>query len=189
MQLYLITHAHTEQNPSVAADAWRLSARGVEQAARLAEAPFWHHVDRVVVSAEPKTWLTVADVVAQRGLPVWIDSRFDELRRTDWIEDYAAQVAKVFAHAAEKVMGWEAADHVRQRVNTGLADLQVRFAGETLALVGHGLCLSLLRADLLGLAQVDFSAWQRLAFGSHALASLKPRGMLEDFSFSEERIR
>jgi broad specificity phosphatase PhoE len=189
MRVYLITHAHTEQIAGVAADAWRLSMRGIEQAARLAESPFWQQVNRIVVSAEPKSWLTVAKVAAERNLPVWIDSRFDELRRTGWIDDYAAQVARVFAQPTTQVMGWEAAESVRRRVQAGLADLQVRFAGETLALVGHGLSLSVLRADLLGLAQADFSAWQRLAFGSYALISLTPPTVIEDFRFSDERMR
>lgn len=189
MRIYLITHAHTEQNRDVAADTWRLSASGIEQAARLAEAPFWDEIDRVVISAEPKTWLTIADVVALRILPVWIDSRFDELRRSGWTEEYATHVASVFAHPTTEVKEWEAADSVRKRVNAGLADLQRRFGGETLALVGHGLCLSILRAELLGVAHVDFSSWQRLAFGSYALISLAPPAVIEDFPFGEGRLR
>lgn len=189
MRIYLITHAHTEQNRDVAPDAWRLSASGIAQAARLAEAPFWNDIDRVVISAEPKTWLTVAKAVAQRKLPVWIDSRFDELRRSGWTKDYAAHVANVFAYPTTEVMGWEAANSVKKRVSDGLADLQRRFAGEMLALVGHGLCLSLWRAELLGLAHVDFSSWQRLAFGSYALISLEPPAVIEDFPFGEGRLR
>jgi broad specificity phosphatase PhoE len=189
MRIYLITHAHTEQVPGVAADEWRLSDRGVEQAAALASAPFWAQVDRVIVSAEPKTLLTVAEVVEQRNIPVWVDTRFDELRRTGWIEEYAAQVAQVFAHPAHSVSGWEPADSVQARVQSGLADLKQRFAGETLALVGHGLCLSLLRARLVGLPTADLSHWRRLAFGSYACISLDPPAMLEDFAPSADVAR
>jgi broad specificity phosphatase PhoE len=189
MRIYLITHAHTEQIHSVAADAWRLSARGNEQAAALADAPFWAQVDRIVVSAEPKTLLTVAGVVERRKIPVWVDSRFDELRRTDWIEDYGAQVAQVFAHPEHSISGWEPANSVQLRVRSGLADLKLRFAGETLALVGHGICLSLLRAWLLGLPTADLSHWQRLAFGSYAYVCLDPPAVLEDFVQSADVTR
>jgi broad specificity phosphatase PhoE len=189
MRVYLITHAHTEQLPGVASDAWRLSARGHEETARLAEAPFWEQVDRVVISAEPKTWLTVAAVVEERKLPVWIDSRFDELRRSGWIDNYGEQVAKVFAQPDTQVMGWEAARNVQKRALAGLDNLRVRFAGETLALVGHGLCLSLLRAELLGQSHVDFSAWQRLAFGTYAYVCLDPPGIIKDFQFSDGQNR
>lgn len=185
MKIYLITHAHTEQMPEVAVDGWRLSARGEEQARKLAAAPFWANVDRVVVSSEPKALATVADVVNARRLSVWIDSRFDELRRSGWCENYGEQVAAVFAEPSRSVNGWEAAEAVRARVRTGLADLQSRFAGETLALVGHGLCLSLLRAAILGQATVDFSAWQRLIFGTYGSISLDPPRLLEDFAVSD----
>jgi broad specificity phosphatase PhoE len=189
MRIYLITHAHTEQLPGVAADAWRLSARGSEQASTLASAPFWDEVERVVVSSEPKTLLTVAEVVRQRNLPVWIDSRFDELRRSGWTENYATQVAAVFAEPSRSIAGWEAVGSVRQRALSGLADLQVRFAGETLALVGHGLCLSILRAEVLGLTNVDFAAWQRLAFASYASIILNPPTLVEDFPISANAER
>jgi broad specificity phosphatase PhoE len=189
MRVYLITHAHTEQIPGVAADAWRLSTRGNEQAAALAAAPFWTHVDRVVVSAEPKTWWTIAEIVEMRQLPVWVDSRFDELRRTEWIEDYAGQVAEVFAHPTRSVAGWEAADAALKRLEKGIADLQHRFARETLALVGHGLTFSLLRAKLLGLSHADHSAWQRLSFGSYAYICLNPQAILEDFAQSADKVR
>ncbi|MCC6456484.1 MAG: histidine phosphatase family protein [Caldilineaceae bacterium] len=189
MRIYLITHAHTEQVPHVAADVWRLSDRGNEQAAALAGAPFWAQVDRVVVSAEPKTLLTVAGVVERRKIPVWVDSRFDELRRSGWIEDYAAQVEQVFAQPERSISGWEAAASVRMRVQSGLADLKRRFAGERMALVGHGICLSLLRAGLLGLPTADLSHWRRLAFGSYAYVCLDPPAILQDFAQSADVTR
>lgn len=189
MRMFLITHAHTEQVADVAADAWRLSSRGGEQAASLAGASFWDVVDRVVVSAEPKTFLTVAGVVAERNLPVWIDSRFDELRRAGWIDDYAAQVEKVFTYPMQSVAGWESADAVRTRLQLGLADLQRRFVGETVALVGHGICLSLLRSRLLGLPTVNFLDWQQLSFGSYAYVNLDPPAVLEDFPMSSVAVR
>ena len=189
MRIYLVTHAHTEQMPDVAVDAWRLSARGQEQAAKLATEPFWDEVDRVVVSSEPKTWATVSDVVHKRPMPVWIDSRFDELRRSGWTENYAAQVAAVFAEPLRSAGGWESVDNVRRRVWDGLDDLQRRFAGERLVLVGHGLCLSILRAEILGQTQVDFTAWQRLVFGAHAAVLIDPPTMLKDFDVSVQPQR
>ena len=189
MRIYLITHAHTEQVPHVAIDAWQLSARGIQQATELAKASFWAEIDRVVMSSEPKTWLTVAHIVQARKLPVWIDCRFDELRRSGWFEDYAAQVAKVFAQPTQSVSGWEPASSAQQRAQQGLADLQRRFPGETLALVGHGISLSLVRAGLLGLAQVDHEVWQRLSFGTYAVASLAPPAIIQDFAQSKNTVR
>ena len=44
----------------------------------------------------------------------------------------------------------------------------------TLALVGHGLVLSLYRAHLLGLPQVRFVDWQQLSFAAVAQVTLLP---------------
>jgi broad specificity phosphatase PhoE len=184
MRLFLITHAHTEQLQDVALDIWTLSARGIEQAKGLAEASFWPEVDRVVLSSEQKTWLTVQGVVTERKLPVWIDCRFDELRRGGWVEDYASQVAAAFAEPSMSVGGWECVENVQRRVRAGIIDLQRRFDGETLVLVGHGLCLSILRAMILRQVKVDFAAWQHLSFASWACAGGDPLQLLSDFTLS-----
>lgn len=189
MRIYLITHAHTEQAPDVAIDHWMLSMKGIDQTRELAKQSFWGDVDRVVISSEAKTYLTIAEVARARSLPIWVDSRFDELRRSGWIEDYSRQVCAVFAEPSRSVGNWESVDHVRQRAVSGLAALQARCSGQTLALVGHGLCLSILRAEALGLGQVDFSAWQRLSFGSFASITLNPLALLSDFSYSESSVR
>ena len=63
------------------------------------------------------------------------------------------------------------------------------FPGETLALVGHGISLSLVRAGLLGLAQVDHEVWQRLSFGTYAVASLAPPAIIQDFAQSKNTVR
>lgn len=189
MKIYLITHAHTEQVQGAASDVWSLSPRGHGQAAELANAPWWNEVKRIIVSSEAKTLLTVLGVVGRRQLPVWVDSRFDELRRSGWTEDYATQVAVVFAQPDQSINGWESAESVRHRAIAGLKDLQRRFAGETLALVGHGLCLSILLAAMLGQSRVDFEAWQRLSFGSYAVLQVNPLLLLSDFGRSSQPVR
>jgi broad specificity phosphatase PhoE len=189
MKIYMITHAHTEQVRDVAVDSWTLSQRGAEQASKLAVAPFWASVTQIVVSAEQKTYLTVAEIGKLHSLPIWVDSRFDELRRAGWTENYAEQVKAVFADPTRSVAGWETAESVRQRALSGLADLQKRFEGETLALVGHGLCLSILRAFAMHSPLVDFHAWQRMAFGSYASISLNPLTLMSDFAISDHAVR
>jgi broad specificity phosphatase PhoE len=189
MIIYLITHAHTEQVPEVVTDAWQLSARGEQQAEELAHAPFWRDVHRIVLSSETKTWLTVARVVESHRLPVWVDSRLDELRRTGWSDDYARQVARSFAEPDIAHSGWESVRSVRERAVAALDDLERRFAGEALAIVGHGICLSVVRSAMLGQELVEFSAWQRLAFASMAKIELQPPSLLIDFPRSAESVR
>ncbi len=169
MRLFLITHAHTQIQPAQAATQWTLSAIGQAQAERLATLPLWHTVDQIVLSSEPKTRLTVEAVLAQHNLPVRVDARFDELQRPGWIEDYATQVQRAFAEPTQAAGEGEPAATALARFQAGIADLCDQCAGRTLALVGHGLTLSLYRAHLLGQMHVHFGDWQQLSFAAIAL--------------------
>ncbi len=174
MRLYLITHAHTQQEPAVDVARWRLSDAGREQAAVLAREPFWAEVDRIVLSSEPKTQLTVEPVLATRDLPLTTDARFDELHRPGWVGDYVGRVAHCFAHPHQAAVDWEPASDALARFCAGIADLHARFPKQTLALIGHGLTLSLYRAHLLhqyrdGAIWVRLADWRALAFAAVAL--------------------
>lgn len=181
-RLYLITHAHTEQRRDVDATTWTLSGTGRVQAATLAEQTFWAEVERIALSSEPKTRLTVEPLLRRRGFPVVVDARFDELRRPAvWNDDYVARVAEVFATPAQSIGGWEAAGQALARFQTGIEYLRASFKGQTLALVGHGLTLSLYRAHLLGQMYVDLNAWRALSFASVALVDLQTDKLIADF--------
>ena len=179
--LYLITHAHTQIDPSVEVTQWQLSPQGQVQAQALAEQPFWASVDQIILSSEAKTRLTIEPVLMQRALPVSVHPQFDELLRPGWVEAYQAQVARAFAQPDQPAGEWEPASHAQQRMLNGVASLHRCFAGQTLALVGHGLTLSLYRAALLGQSRVLLSEWQRLSFAAVALVELESGRLLQDF--------
>lgn len=189
MLVYLITHVATTQQRALDADQWGLADEGRAQAAKLALAPFWQSIDQVVVSSEPKTRLSVADVVAQRGLPVWVDSRLDELRRGGWVENYGAHVAQVFARPDEPHGGWEPARRALARVLAAMQDIERRFRDQEVAVVGHGLTLSLLRAHYLGEARVCYEAWARLSFGAVAAVELPGGRWVQDFALEQTSQR
>jgi broad specificity phosphatase PhoE len=180
--LYLVTHAHTEAEPAIESARWRLSAQGERQAALLAQQPFWSQVDRIILSSEPKTRLTVAPLLALRPLPVTIDARFDELVRPGWVEQYESRVAQAFAYPEQPAGDWEPAGHALNRMVAGIADLCIEWAGQTLALVGHGLTLSLYRAYLLGYSYVGLGDWRQLSFAAVALVDPVNGRLLQDFA-------
>lgn len=182
-RLFLIRHAQVEAQPQLDARAWGLSARGAQQAAQLATLPMWDVIDRIVVSSEPKTRLTVAAVLAQRNLPVTVDARFDELHRPGWVgaEEYARQVQRAFAEPARPAGEWEPAAVALARFRAGITDLCMHFAGATFALVGHGLTFSLYRAHLLRQSHVLFAEWQQLSFAAVALVDPGAEKLLQDF--------
>jgi broad specificity phosphatase PhoE len=181
-RLYLIRHAHTEPDPLVDSAQWRLSSKGEGQAMRLATQFFWPEVELIALSSEPKTRLTVAPLLALRTLPIVVDHRFDELQRPGWVEDYQAQVAQAFALPDQPAGAWEPAAVALARIMQGIADLVAHYAGRTLALVGHGLTLSLYRARLLGRPRVDFDEWRRLGFAAVALVDPVTPALLADFT-------
>lgn len=182
MKLYLITHAHTQQVQAADARTWTLSATGQAQAEALAQQPFWEDVDLVLVSSEPKTRLTVQPVLDARTLPVWTEARFDELRRPGWVDKYTERVQRAFAQPTQPAGDWEPAARAMDRFMDGMTLMKKRFvAGETLALVSHGLILSLYRAHLLGQPRVDFADWQRLSFAAVALVDPNRERILQDF--------
>ena len=180
-RLFLLTHAHTQVQQTQDVRQWGLSAAGQQQAERLADLPLWHDVAAIVLSSELKTRLTVDAVLARHPLPVLVDARFDELQRPGWTDDYATQVQRAFAAPTQAAGAWEPAAMALARFRTGLADLCTRFAGATLALVGHGLTLSLYRAHVLGYEQVRFTEWQQLSFAAVALVDPVAEQWLMDF--------
>lgn len=181
-RLHLITHAHTAIDPAQDAAGWRLSATGQRQAEALALLSFWDSVDRILISGEAKTRLTVAPLLARRALPVISDRRFDEVQRPGWVEDYAEQVRAFFAAPQQTVGGWEPAAHALQRFLAGLGDRLTPDGGEQVALVSHGLVLSLYRAHLLGQPLADFAAWRQLGFAAVATVDLHGPAWSKEFT-------
>lgn len=180
-RLYLITHACTQQVPDTDATRWQLNDIGREQAEALARQRFWERVERLLLSSELKTRLTVAPLLDARALPVEEDGRFDELRRTpEWSYDYSARVAEMFRRPREAVAGWEPAAQALGRFRAGIADWRTRYPQETLAIVGHGLTFSLYRAHLLGRRNVDMRDWQALSFA--AVACVEGGTIIDDFA-------
>lgn len=181
MKLYLITHAHTQADPAVDGAKWQLSSQGQQQAHLLAAQPWWSEVQHIVVSSEPKTRLTVAPVVAERALPLHEDARFDELYRPGWVAAYSERVEQAFAVPEQPAGDWEPAAGALRRFLTGIEWLRRTFAGETVALAGHGLTFSLYRAHLLGQRYVKLADWRRLSFAAVALADPVAGQLMRDF--------
>jgi broad specificity phosphatase PhoE len=110
-----------------------------------------------------------------------MDNRFDELHRPGWTQDYAAAVQQAFAYPELPSGEWEPARDAQKRFLEGIADLCSAHRGQTLALVSHGLILSLYRAWLLGQAKVNPDDWRRLGFAAVALVDLATDELLQDF--------
>lgn len=165
-KIYLIRHAATQPSDSPA-ETWPLSAEGEAQAVALREHACWQEVTRIVSSPEEKALATVRPSAQQHGLPLEIHDDLRELQRAPIYltnEGYQQTVQDVFAYPDRSINQWESASSVRLRMDKAIRQLCERYNGNRLALVSHGLALSIWLAALRGEAQPSFEAWRSLGF-------------------------
>jgi len=179
--LYLVRHAHTQQT-ALPVETWPLSEQGIQQAHKLAELPFWRDVHLICSSWEPKAIQTAQIVVEQHGLP--IEPVFDlrELRRTDaYVPDYPAAVREALENPFKSFQGWEPAGEAQSRIMTAIERLLMLHEGETLAVVSHGLALTLYLAYLAG-TPPSFDTWNTLPFACAIQVDPEERTVLNRFT-------
>ena len=179
--LYLVRHAHT-QPTALPVETWPLSEQGIQQAHKLAGLPFWHDVHLICSSWEPKAIQTAQIVAERRCLP--IEPVFDlrELRRTKGpVPDYAAAVCEVLENPLKSFQGWEPAGEAQTRIMTAIERLLMLHEGETLAVVSHGLALTLYVAYLTGAAPT-LDLWHSLPFASATQVDPDARIVLNRFT-------
>jgi len=180
MSLYLVRHTHPQQT-ALPAEMWPLSDLGREQARRLAELPFWQHVQIICSSWEPKAIQTAQIVAECRNLP--IEPVFDlrELRRPGIpVSDYEAAVRQVLENPFRSINGWEPAGEAQTRVMTAIERLLMLHETETLAIVSHSIALTLYLAYLTDTAP-SFDVWRSLSFGSVIQVDPQSRHILARF--------
>ena len=153
--MHLIRHAHTEPRPDVPSAEWGLTAAGREAARELALRDDWLDLTLVASSPEPKARATASPIAEAAALDLRLDRDLREAGRP-WVDgDYAAEARRYLS--GEDLPGWEPAEDVRERMERAVRLLAVE-AGGPLAVVSHGLSLSL----LLGLSP---DQWEALPFG------------------------
>jgi len=161
--LYLIRHAHSQQT-ALPAETWPLSDLGLRQAQRLAEQPFWQDVDIICTSVEPKAIQTAQFVAERHDLPVEPSFDLRELRRPGGpVGDYESVVRQVLENPTRSVNGWEPAGEAQTRIMTAVERLLMLHESETLAVVSHGLALTLYLAHLAD-ATPTLDLWHSISF-------------------------
>jgi len=163
--LYLIRHAHT-QRTALPVETWPLSDLGRQQAQRLAELPFWQNVEMICASVEPKALQTAQIVAERRDFPVEPVFDLRELRRPGGpVDDYESAVRQAFNNPTTSVNGWEPAGEAQTRIVTAIERLLMLHESKTLAVVSHGLALTLYLAYLTDISP-SLELWQSISFAS-----------------------
>lgn len=155
MRLLLVRHAMPAADPGVPPQRWRLSAAGVEAAARLRLPPHAH----LVASDEPKAAETVR--LAAGVTHVVGDADFAEVRRQEPWDDGYRERRRAYVSGSDHA-GWEPRASVAARFDRAIA----RHARPDRPLVvgTHGMAMTcwLASRGLLDGPAGDF--WQALAF-------------------------
>ena len=178
--LYLVRHAHSQQT-ALPVETWPLSDLGRQQAQRLADLPFWQDVQVICTSVEPKALQTAQIVAARRDLPV--EPVFDLrelLSPGDLVGDYKSAVRQAFNNPTASVNGWEPAGEAQTRIVTAIERVLLLHEDKTLAVVSHGLALTLYLAYLTDISP-SLELWHSLPFASAIQVDLEARQTLARF--------
>lgn len=181
--LVLVRHAHTTPaGPD--AKAWPLSARGEMEAARLARWDGWRGVTRIVASAEAKAQRTAAAITVAHPhittLPP-VAALGEVERPATWVADYEAAVAAFLAAPEQSPEGWETAAHARARFVTAVDACLAAHPGESMAVVAHGLVLTLYLSSLMDGPSANLVTWRAIPFAAVALVERGTRRLLCPF--------
>jgi broad specificity phosphatase PhoE len=167
--IYLIRHPHTQVDFSTPVDTWELSETGQAQLADLVEAPIWPHVTTIYPSRERKAIVPAKEIALHYQLNVMPRSAFGEVNRSAYHAPdrarYEAAVKALFDNPNDSPHGWECADDAFQRFQREIDRIQEWHpANENIAIVAHGIVLTLYTAHLAG-ETPTLDRWLALGFG------------------------
>jgi broad specificity phosphatase PhoE len=170
--LFLVRHAPVKVDLSIPAHEWQLSAEGYTLAERLAALPIFAGLRTVWASPEPKAQATAKPLAHHYAASLLVHPDLSELRRSPTNiadrEAYETAVRQAFANPETSVAGWERAAHAQRRIVGCVLELAAQ-TREPMAVVSHGLVLSLLLAHLRGQSQVDFAEWRSIPLPALAI--------------------
>ncbi len=155
----------------------RLSADGVLQANRVADALATRAIAAVLSSPQPRAQETAALIAARHGLPVEIEHGLDELDFGTWqgmtfaaLDGHTAWHAWNRARGLATTPGGETMVQVQARALAVLAGARARWPSSELVLVGHQ---DVLRAALFGVLGAPLDLLGRLALAPGGRATVR----------------
>lgn len=182
--LFLVRHAPVELNLAVAAEHWTLSAEGCELAERLAALPILENLQAVWSSPELKAQATAQPLVDRHNAAFLIHPDLTELQRgPSNLPDrkaYETAVRRAFANPETSCGGWERAGAAQRRIVAAVNRIAAQNSGPV-AIVSHGLVLSLLIAYLRRETHVNIDEWRALPLPALAVIDRDTWQLIEPF--------
>jgi broad specificity phosphatase PhoE len=184
----LIRHAAVTVDPHERSDQWALSADGLNAASQLRADPDLAAATRIYSSPEPKALATAHAMAGERlvvALPKLVEL---DRRSAGWLgsaDEYAALVAEILEQPEFSIRGCEPAVAAQARVVAEIDRLARDAGGEAIAVVTHGIVLTLYVSWLRGLPAPDLDLWRRLRFPDVAVVDHVGRIVVREFGKGE----
>ena len=182
MRLYVVRHSGVTVRLERPGPEWHLSQEGRAAADALADAAHWVDLDAIHTSPEPKASSTAQRIAARHGLPMRIERDLREVDGRGWTEqtEYREQVRRYLA--GEAIGSWEAEQEVQRRVRACIEAIMERHSGRDVAVVSHGLALTVYVARLLDLdAAAAYEMWEGIGFPDIAIVDPRARRLERAF--------
>jgi len=142
----------------------------------------WAGVAGFFSSPEEKAIATARLLAEAHGRAVEIVPDLREVERGCAIfEEYEAAVREFFTRPDESVHGWERAVDAGRRVAACLMEIGARGGDGPLAVVSHGLALTLGIAALVPVGHDPWEFWRGIGFSSVAVLDLAQRRLVQGF--------
>lgn len=166
--IYVIKHADPTVQPDIPAEQWTLSARGIEEARRIAETARTWGLRAVYSSFEGKAKATALIIAEPADLQVRVIEGLEELRLGQWIanaDDFNGLVRQILETPSESVSGAEAAAGAATRFERAMKVVMQRELPA--AVVSHGRIMAAYLSCVLG-ERDAFAVWRAMPFGAVA---------------------
>ena len=182
VRLCLVRHASVDVRPEQPGPQWHLSAQGRAEAEALAADPFWQDLRVLFTSPEPKAVGTAQRIAAPHGLPIGIAPDLREVEGRAWTgpDAYQEQVQRYLR--GEAIDSWEPKDRAQRRVRACIDGILADDSSSRVAVVSHGLILTLYLADLLKLeGAAAYELWSAIRFPDVAVVDPAAGAVVQRF--------
>jgi broad specificity phosphatase PhoE len=173
-QLILIKHASPLVIPGTPPEQWKLSDKGRESCAALADALREFQPGVIVASSEPKAQETAQLVGEQLNVPIESADGLHEHDRSNVPHmrsgEFISHMELFFRKPSERVLGRESAEQALNRFERAIRTLMQKHADGNIAVVSHGTVIALFIARHTG--EKPFEWWRKMGLPSFVVMSL-----------------
>ncbi len=181
MRLYLVRHSGVTVRPGRPGAEWHLSQEGRAAADALANQQHWADLPVIHTSPEPKASSTAQRIAAAHSLPIRIKRDLREVEGRGWVNSGYEELVRGYL-AGEAINSWEAKQEVQRRVRGCIEAITERHSGRDVAVVTHGLALTVYLAGLLELdAAATYELWAGIRFPDIAIVDPQKRRLEKEF--------